>query len=178
MKNTKKNTPSRQGFTLTEILVSVTILGIMVPAILMSFNYFLRTAHIGNERNVNLSQGRLFTGFFVKHITQAQRSTLDITDDRNTLIFSQYDFTSNLWQSATLQYRPGLKDVIYTLGSTTNQLLTDVEPAATNSGAGMFSHSNSLATCSVRIGKENPSGGMRKHPTPIELNISAVARNP
>jgi hypothetical protein len=164
---------NKKGFTLMELMVSLSISMLLVPGILMT-NLFLNKSMIcGFEKNTNIGKVRIFDEFFDKQISLSQQSKLKILNNENVLSFTRYDKSSGTWNPSSFIYNETTKKLSYTYGGNTKVWLENVRPKTAHDG--VFSLSNRIAQCHLIIGRTQPD--YFKNLT-VNLETSATPRNP
>lgn len=165
METIQDQVKQKAGFTLTEVMVALSVFVMLSAGILKSYLFFGRTVQRRVEFNQNLSRARYFSEFFEKQIDASQRSMLALDPDGNRLFFTVRN-ASNSWEVAMLQYRPDENDLVFTRNQGSKVMLPETAPEGSG---GAFSISNGVAQCRLRVGNENPS---------VALNTAARPRNP
>ena len=155
-----------RGFTLTEVMVSLFIVSLLMPAILSTFIFFDQAVIDGVKRNQNLIKTRYFQEFFVKKLNDARNTTLAIADAGNRITFDM-PTASNTWETATFQYRSDEKDLLFSYDGKSRSLLEDV--SLVDGASSSFSKQDGVMRCELRVGSKSNQV--------VEVRITARARN-
>ena len=155
------------GFTLTEVMVSLSILSFLTPAILSTFIFFNRIVVDGVKRNSNLEHARYFEQFFTKKVMATQNTALGIDGPGTQILFNMP--SAGAWNNASFQYRPNSKDILF-ISSTgvRKKILENVLPLQPGSTR-IFSKTGKRVTCRLRVGEKDKQS--------VEIRFSVAARN-
>jgi len=107
---------SRQGFTLIEVLVTMSIFSILIPSVLAVSLHLARSATNGVEHTSTIAEARHLQQFFIRSINAGKG--FSILDDGNKVVLPLYNATSGAWENAILAF------------SETDRSLTYYPPAA------------------------------------------------
>lgn len=103
--------PTSSGFTLMEVMVSMGIFAILLPAVLGTLMMLQRNICNGIERNNLVAQARFFQQRFTKVINASQQGIL-FDDKSHTLTFQFYDETTQEWAPSWYSYAPDRRVVM------------------------------------------------------------------
>ena len=157
----------KKGFTLTEVMVALSIMSILTPAILSTFIFFNRLVVDGVERNTNMGQIRRLELFFTKKVSSTQRTAFRI-DGAGTQVFFNIPTSSGGWEDASILYRVNSKDMVFITTNGSKRILTDAYPLNPNSSR-IFSKNGTRVTCRLRVGKKDKQA--------VEVRFLVSARN-
>jgi len=167
MEANPKKTERKAGFTLTEVMVALSVSVLLSAGILRTYLFCGKTVQRRVGFNVNLSQVRYFTEVFGKQVNESQRSSLSLESGGNQLFFTALG-ASNVWESAAFQYRPASNDLVFTRNGGSRILLSGT--TLPEEGASAFSISNGVVLCRLRVGED---GNLS-----VALETAARPRNP
>jgi len=168
METNFRKTERKAGFTLTEVMVALSVSVLLSAGILRTYLFCGRTVQRRVGFNVNLAQSRYFTEFFGKRVNEAQRSMLSLGNGGNQLFLTVLGASNTVWESAAFQYRPASNDLVFTRSGGSRIVLSDT--SLPDEGAGAFSILDGVVQCRLRVG-----AGDRLS---VALNTAARPRNP
>ncbi len=147
----------KNGFTLTEVLMSMAVFSILVPAILMTTFQLSSAATQGTKHASALSEARHVQQFFMQRVN-ASRDCY-ILDSGNKLILSQFNDSNGSWEPAAMVYSESDHSLLYypSISNTTFSVLSD--NAYRNNHRSIFSAHGSGADIDLYFGATAPMEG-------------------
>ena len=152
-----------KGFTLIEVMVSLTIFSLLVPAILAGTLLISKNVRNGSELNVLISDARLFQQRFTKAINESQQIIV-FDKTAQTLKFKQYNESTSTWEDAWYRYDATSRTLI---DHDNRTILHNAYPAEGKSF--LFSKKNKRVNFHISLQGHGDQD--------VELNGSAAPRN-
>ena len=145
---------ARRGFTLTEVMVTLALFSIFVPAILMMQSTITRLSQSGVNRNLAMSEARFLQQHFIRKINASSRN-IRIQDDGDKVLLEMYSESSGSWEDGALCYLPERTQIVYfPPGATTSDSIAN--HVHRNGTRPVFSAEKDGVRCDLFIGKTPP----------------------
>ena len=178
MTKLKRSKRAQRGFTLVELMVTVALFAIFVPAVLSMQSMIARLSWSGVNRNVAMMDVRSLQLNFIRKINASGRN-IRIRDGGNKVVLELYNESEGKWGDGALYYLPDSKRMVYISPETvTPRIIADnVHPRGGNP---IFSLEDGEVKCDLFIGKNPPEvvADPSRFVTPgIFVNIVAAPRN-
>ena len=104
----KRNRPRtrkrRQGFTLTEVLVTMGVLSLLIPPVLLVGLHLTKQAAEGVEHDTAISKARIIQQHFITLVNSSD--SFQLRDSGNILQLSVYNPDTDAWEDNTLTFIP------------------------------------------------------------------------
>lgn len=175
---------ARGGFTLIEVLVTMGLASMLIPAVILISSHLTGHAQKGVNFNQAAAQARQFQQFFIRTINSSGKN-IRFADDGNTVLFEVYDETAEQWQDASLTYSEKDKTVLYFAPGTDEDFADPVIVAdfvhKYNKPVFAASGSQGAVRCTLFSGKQPPGqqtkiAGHYVHPG-VFISLSAIPMN-
>ncbi len=175
----------KRGFTLTEVLTTLTLFSILVPGALLMSLHLSGRAHEGVNRNSAAAGARYFQQFFIKKIN-ASGINIRCLDGGNIAVLEMYNETAGKWEDAALTYLEEQKALVYfppTFEAEPGKYQLIAKPVYKNGNRPVFAPSKKSASleCNLYFGNQPPDslekiGGIVL-PQGVFVEITASPRN-
>jgi len=170
-KTSERGNSARGGFTLTEIMVTLSIISLLVPGILGTFYYFAKAAYDGVDHNQNIAEARHFEQFFLRELSGANRDS-PVIRKVGTSFFMQFSkvYTNGTSRQAWFLLAPtsnGGAPLYYKVAGKPRKLLLPKASLPTGSTE-PFSISNGVPGFHLVVGDKQP----------VEISAFAAPKNP